>query len=74
MPPSEGNSLIRFGLFEVNLQTGELRRNGNKVRLQEQPFQLLALLLQKRGEIVTREGLRASLWPSDTFVDFRSRL
>jgi Tol biopolymer transport system component/DNA-binding winged helix-turn-helix (wHTH) protein len=70
MPPSEGNSLIRFGLFEVNLQTGELRRNGNKVRLQEQPFQLLALLLQKRGEIVTREELRASLWPSDTFVDF----
>ena len=70
MPEGDGNSLIRFGLYEANLRTGELRRSGHKVRLQEQPFQLLVLLLQKRGEIVTREELRASLWPSDTFVDF----
>lgn len=65
-----GSSIVRFGLFEADLQSGELSRNGAKVRLQEQPFQVLSLLLQKPGEVVTREELRARLWPADTFVDF----
>ena len=69
VPP--GNSKIaRFGVFEVDLSAGELRKNGVKLRLQEQPFQVLALLLQHSGEIVTRDELRQKLWPSDTFVDF----
>src|SRR6266446_3010731 len=63
-------SITRFGTFEVNFQTGELRHAGQKVKLQEQPFQLLAALLERPGEIVTREELRSKLWPEDTFVDF----
>ena len=63
-------SSVRFGLFEADLQSGELSRQGTKVRLQEQPFQILTLLLEKPGEVVTREELRARLWPADTFVDF----
>jgi Tol biopolymer transport system component/DNA-binding winged helix-turn-helix (wHTH) protein len=65
-----GNELVSFGPFEVNLRAGELRRNGSKVRLQEQPFQVLAMLLERPGDIVTREELRNRLWPADTFVDF----
>jgi DNA-binding winged helix-turn-helix (wHTH) protein/Tol biopolymer transport system component len=63
-------SITRFGTFEVNLQTGELRHAGKKVKLQEQPFQVLTALLERPGEIVTREELRSRLWPEDTFVDF----
>jgi DNA-binding response OmpR family regulator len=63
----------RFGTFEVDLETGELRRNGIRRRIQEQPFQILALLLDRPGEMVTREALRERLWPADTFVDFRAR-
>src|SRR5262252_11074202 len=63
-------SSVRFGLFEADLQSGELLRQGAKVRLQEQPFQILGLLLEKPGEVVTREELRARLWPAHTFVDF----
>src|SRR5467141_3699790 len=66
--------VITFGTFEVDLQAGELRRNGRKVRLQEQPFQVLAVLLEHAGEIVTREELRNRLWPADTFVDFDNGL
>jgi Tol biopolymer transport system component/DNA-binding winged helix-turn-helix (wHTH) protein len=62
--------VIRFGIFEADLGTGELARNGRKIRLQEQPFQVLAMLLEHPGEIVTREELRGRLWPADTFVDF----
>ena len=65
-----GNDLVSFGPFEVDLQAGELRRNGSKVRLQEQPFQILTMLLERPGEIVRREELRNRLWPADTFVDF----
>jgi len=61
---------VRFGVFEANLRTGELRRNGSRVKLQDQPFQVLALLLKQPGEVVTREELRARLWPANTFVDF----
>src|SRR5205814_2938649 len=61
---------IRFGIFEVDLQAGELRKQGYKVKLQEQPFQLLVMLLERPGESVTREELQKKLWPADTFVDF----
>jgi Tol biopolymer transport system component/DNA-binding winged helix-turn-helix (wHTH) protein len=70
MSVNSSPSIIRFGTFEVNLQTGELRHAGQKVKLQEQPFQVLAALLARPGEIVTREELRSKLWPKDTFVDF----
>jgi Tol biopolymer transport system component/DNA-binding winged helix-turn-helix (wHTH) protein len=70
MTPDPSSSIIRFGTFEVNIQTGELRHAGSKVKLQEQPFQVLAALLERPGEIVTREELRSRLWPEDTFVDF----
>jgi len=70
MPSYPSSSTIHFGTFEVNFQTGELRRRGQKVKLQEQPLQVLAALLEKPGEIVTREELRGKLWPEDTFVDF----
>ena len=61
---------LRFGVYEVDLQAGELRRKGRKAKLQEQPFQVLALLLERPGEVVTREALREKLWPADTFVEF----
>src|SRR5258708_600036 len=64
------SSPIRFGIFEVDLQAGELRRQGFKVKLQEQPFQVLTMLLERPGEVVTREKLQNKLWPTDTFVDF----
>ena len=74
MPDGEGSRISRFGVFEIDLRTGELRRNGFKVRLQEQPFQILAMLLERPGELVSREDLRNKLWPSDTFVDFEHGL
>src|SRR5437763_6186907 len=61
---------VRFGVFEADLRTGELWKNGSRIRLQEQPFQVLALLLERRGNTVTRDELRNRLWTSDTFVDF----
>jgi hypothetical protein len=71
MPPSSSESrLLRFGVFEVDLAAGELRKNGARIRLQEQPFQVLAALLQNAGQVVTRENLRETIWPADTFVDF----
>jgi DNA-binding winged helix-turn-helix (wHTH) protein len=70
MSASSSSRIISFSTFEVNLQTGELRRQGQKIKLQEQPFQVLAALLERPGEIVTREELRSTLWPADTFVDF----
>jgi TolB-like protein/DNA-binding winged helix-turn-helix (wHTH) protein/Flp pilus assembly protein TadD len=61
---------LRFGVFELDPRAGELRKHGVRVRLQEQPFQVLATLLEHPGEIVTREELQKKLWPADTFVDF----
>src|SRR5579864_5371338 len=61
---------LRFGVYEADLATGELRKNGSLIRLQEQPFQILAMLLERPGDLVTREDLRTKLWPADTFVDF----
>ncbi len=62
--------LIRFSVFEVDLAAGELRKNGRRIRLQEQPFQVLVALLENAGQVVTREDLRQKIWPADTFVDF----
>src|SRR5260370_25939859 len=61
---------LRFGVFELDLRAGELRKHGLRVRLQEHPFQVLAALLEHPGEVVTREELQKRLWPADTFVDF----
>jgi TolB-like protein/DNA-binding winged helix-turn-helix (wHTH) protein/Flp pilus assembly protein TadD len=61
---------LRFGAFELDLRAGELRKHGLRIRLQEQPFQVLAMLLEHHGEVVTREELQKRLWPADTFVDF----
>ena len=66
--------IVRFGVFEADLQTGELHKNGVKVPLQGQPFQVCALLLERSGELVTREELRQKVWPEDTFVDFEQAL
>ena len=66
--------IVRFGVFEVDLRAGELRRDGLKVRLQEQPFRVLALLLEKPGEVITREEVREKLWSADTYVDFDKSL
>jgi TolB-like protein/Tfp pilus assembly protein PilF len=63
-------SPIRFGVFEVNLHTGELRKKGHKLRLQKQPFQLLAILLEKPNEVVTRDEIQGRIWGGGTFVDF----
>jgi DNA-binding winged helix-turn-helix (wHTH) protein/tetratricopeptide (TPR) repeat protein len=67
-------SVRRFGAFEVDCGSGELRKHGLKVRLADQPFRILLLLLDRRGEIVTREEIRRALWPADTFVDFDAGL
>ena len=65
---------LSFGPFEADLHSGELRKNGHRVRLQAQPFQILAMLLEHPGELVTRERIRAKLWSDDTFVDFDQSL
>jgi len=65
-----GTRMIQFGVFEVDLRAGELRRNGSRVKLQDQPLQILTLLLERPGEVVSRDELRTRLWPADTFVDF----
>lgn len=62
--------VARFGVFEAGLDTRELRRHGRRVRLQEQPFAILAILLERPGEVVTRDELKQKLWAADTFVDF----
>jgi DNA-binding winged helix-turn-helix (wHTH) protein/TolB-like protein len=72
--PSTLPQVVRFANFEVNLRAGELRKDGSKMRLQEQPFLLLTVLLESAGEVVTREELRKRLWSADTFVDFDHRL
>jgi TolB-like protein len=66
----ESDTLMRFGAFELDLGSRELRRGASCVRLQTQPFEILRLLLARRGSVVTRDELRARLWPAGTFVDF----
>ena len=68
--PSDSRSVFRFGPFQLDLASGELHKHGVKLRMQEQPFQILVMLLQNPGEVVTRDELRNKLWSSDTFVDF----
>src|SRR6266542_3422699 len=70
MPEPSAHGRVRFGVLEVDLRIGELRKHGLRVRLQEQPFQVLAQLLERPGEVVTRDELRLRLWTADTFVDF----
>ena len=68
--PAVNSKSLRFGLFELDLAARELRKSGVRIKLQDQPFQILAMLLERPGEIVTREDLQKRLWPEDTFVDF----
>jgi DNA-binding winged helix-turn-helix (wHTH) protein len=68
------SQLVRFGVYEVDLRSGELRKNGLKLKLSGQPFQVLALLLERPGDLVTREEIQKRLWPADTFVDFDHNL
>ncbi len=73
-PQVQASRVLQFGAFEVDLRTGSLRKSGARIKLQEQPFQILAMLLEKPGDMVTREELRQKLWPADTFVDFDNGL
>src|SRR5579862_9612116 len=66
--------LIRFGVFELDLRSGEIQKQGRKIRLEGQPVHVLICLLENRGELVTREELHQKLWPADTFVDFEHGL
>ncbi len=68
--PATVTRIRHFGVFEADLKAGEIRKHGVRLKLPEQPFQVLSILLENPGEIVTREELRGRLWPSDTFVDF----
>src|SRR5258707_5585477 len=61
---------VRFGAFEADMEAGELRKHGLRLKLSEQPFQILAMLVARPGEVVSRKVLRERLWPSDTIVDF----
>jgi TolB-like protein/Flp pilus assembly protein TadD len=67
---AHGTRILRFGLYEVDLRSGELRKDGIRIRLQEQPLQVLSLLLRQPGEIVTRDEIQREIWGGDTFVDF----
>ena len=69
-----GRATIRFGVFEADFRAGELRKRGVKIKLQEQPLQILQMLLQHPGEVVTRTELQQKIWPADTFVDFEQGL
>src|SRR5436305_8463358 len=64
------NPVMRFGVFEVNLRAGELRKHGLRVRVPGQAFRVLTILLERPGEVITRDELRNYLWPAETFVDF----
>jgi TolB-like protein/DNA-binding winged helix-turn-helix (wHTH) protein/Tfp pilus assembly protein PilF len=68
--PNPYQTIVRFGVYELDLQAGVLRKNGMRIRCQEQPLQVLAALLERPGELITREELRKRVWPEDTFVDF----
>ena len=70
----KSSAILRFGVFELDLRSGELRKKGIRIKLQEQPFQVLTYLLQRPGEVVTRQELREQNWPADTFVDFENSI
>src|SRR5690242_13259488 len=73
-PSVSSGHVFRFGLFEADLARNSLTRNGVRVKIQDQPFRALILLLERPGEIVTREELRQKLWPEGTYVDFEGGL
>src|SRR5215469_7075052 len=64
------NAVVRFGTYEVSLRSGEVRKSGLKIRVQQQPMKLLQILLERPGEVVTREELRGRVWPDESFGDF----
>src|ERR1700735_1446408 len=68
------NSVVRFGTYEVSLQSGEVRKSGLRIRVQQQPIKLLKALLERPGEVVTREELRGRVWPDESFGDFDQAL
>ena len=70
--PTKRGRLIRFSVFELDLGSGELFKQGRKIKLQGQPFELLVALLERPGEVVTREELQQKVWPSDTLGGLRS--
>src|SRR5262249_50334071 len=71
---TRASAVVQFGIFELNRKAGELRKHGTRIRLQPKPLQILCALLERPGEIVTRDELKARLWPDDTFVVFESGL
>ena len=74
-PSMQPRRAVRFGVFEVDFAAGELRKHGIRIKLRgEQPFQVLSILLEQPGEVITREELCKKLWPADTFVDFEHSL
>jgi DNA-binding winged helix-turn-helix (wHTH) protein len=72
--PAPGAAILRFDVYALDLRAGELFKSGRKIKLQEQPFRILTMLLEHPGELVTREELRRRLWSEDTFVDFEHSL
>jgi TolB-like protein/DNA-binding winged helix-turn-helix (wHTH) protein/Flp pilus assembly protein TadD len=74
MEPLRHASVVRFGTFEISLQSGEVRKAGLRIRVQQQPMKLLEILLERRGEVVTREELRGRVWPNESFGDFDQAL
>src|SRR6201996_5895754 len=65
-----GSQTIRFGVFEADLHTGEVRKSGSRIKLQDQPFKVLQILLERPGNLVTREELQSRIWPNETYGDF----
>src|ERR1041385_7451815 len=72
--PAQSKNILRFGAFELELRAGELRKSGLRIKLQQQPLQILQILVERSGEVVTREELRQKLWPAGTYVDFERSL
>src|SRR5438552_12622799 len=71
---AQASAILRFGVFEVDVRAGEVHKQGARIKLQEQPFHVLTILLERPGQVVTREELRNQNWPADTFVDFDNSL
>src|SRR5579863_4732535 len=74
MEQAPSSPMLKFGPYLVDLAAGEVRKNGSRIRLQEKPLRVLALLAERQGQVVTREELKKHLWPEDTFVDFETGL
>jgi DNA-binding winged helix-turn-helix (wHTH) protein len=74
MEPLRPNSVVRFGTFEVSLQSGEVRKAGLRIRVQQQPMKLLEILVERPAEVVTREELRSRVWPNESFGGFDQAL